>query len=126
MARRTWQIRFELDLFLDELKSGLQRGYQRHVLMATISSLLNNHQFEPGSLDTSVESLSVNVNNDLIGDMARERKVSKLVEKAPEANNRNHVIGCYKRVGALICPTVLNQLLEPLKTALIESVAQVY
>ena len=32
--------------------------------------------------------------------------------------------GCYKRVGALIGPTVLNQLLEPLKTALIESVAE--
>ena len=90
--------------------------------MATISSLLNNHQFEPGSLDTSVASLSVNFNNDLIGDMARERKVAKLVEKTPEAKNRNHVIGCYKRVGALIGPTVLNQLLEPLKTALIESV----
>jgi len=90
--------------------------------MSTISSLLNNHKFEPGSLDSSVESLSIIFNNDLIGDLARERKVAKLIEKTPEARNRNHVIGCYKRVGALIGPSVLNQLLEPLKTALIESV----
>ena len=81
---------------LDELKSGLQRGYQRHVLMATISNLLNNHKFEAGSIDSSIESLSIILNNDLIGDLGRERKVAKLIEKTPEASARNHVVGCYK------------------------------
>ena len=109
-------------LFLDELKSGLQRGYQRHVLMATISNLLNNHKFKTGSIDGSVESLSIILNNDLIGDLGRERKVAKLIEKTPEARARNHVIGCYKRLGELIGPGVLNLLLDPLKNALIESV----
>ena len=109
-------------LFLDELKSGLQRGYQRHVLMASISTLLNNHNFEPGSLDNCIEPLSIIFNNDLIGDVGKERKVAKLIEKTPEARARNHVIGCYKRLGQLIGPSVLNQLLEPLTTALLESV----
>lgn len=111
-------------LFLDELKSGLQRGYQRHVLIASLHALLQGHEFTPGSIDGRVEDVNEILMSDLVGELGKEKKIGKIVGKTPEAKGANYVIGCYKKLGLIISPNALNRLLHPLKERLLQSIDQ--
>ena len=111
-------------MFLDELKAGLQRGYQRHVLIASVHALLQGHEFRVGSIDNSVEQLNEILMNDLVGELGKEKSIGKITGKTPEAKGTNYVIGCYKKLGLVISPRALNRLMHPLKEKLLESVDQ--
>ena len=111
-------------MFFDELRAGLQRGYQRHVLIASLHALLHGHEFAIGAIDETVEAANEILMGDLVGELGKEKKIGKIVGKTPEAKGTNYVIGCYKKMGAVVSASSFNHLLHPLKERLLNSIDQ--
>ena len=108
-------------LFIEELQAGLQRGYQKHVQIASISALLHGHEFETGTVDDQIQPITDTLLSDLVGEQGKEKKIGKIVGKTPEAKGKNYSIGCYKRLAQVVSPGALNSLIQPIKDRILSS-----
>jgi len=108
-------------LFIEELQAGLQRGYQKHVQIASISALLHGHEFETGTVDDQIIPITDTLLSDLVGEQGKEKKIGKIVGKTPEAKGKNYSIGCYKRLSQILSPGALNSLIQPIKERILNS-----
>ncbi|CAG5097928.1 Oidioi.mRNA.OKI2018_I69.XSR.g15294.t1.cds [Oikopleura dioica] len=108
-------------LFIEELKAGLQRGYQKHVQIASISALLHGHDYESGAVDEQIPAITETLLSDLVGEQGKEKKIGKIVGKTPEAKGKNYSIGCYKRLAQIVSPGALTSLMQPIKDRILKS-----
>nr|XP_002120920.1 small subunit processome component 20 homolog [Ciona intestinalis]XP_009860979.1 small subunit processome component 20 homolog [Ciona intestinalis] len=110
-------------LVVKELKSGLTRGYQRHVLVHVINSIFSSMEttFKVGDLDSSLAMILEILNADLFGETAAEKKVEKLRIKIPEARGRSKAYPAYKILVKFISKTCLTSVLQPLKVVMEET-----
>lgn len=76
-----------LGVLLENLTLLLTRGYQVHVLVATIHTVLDalKAEFKPGDLDDNLDYILDVCTNDLFGALSEEKEVDKLHYKTPEA-----------------------------------------
>jgi U3 small nucleolar RNA-associated protein 20 len=109
-------------LMVSELKDGLQRGYQRHVLAYTINGMLNAVQgaCEPGDLDGCIENLMEVILDDLFGEAGEEKEADDKTNKTKEEKKRTSY-NTAAILARLISPSVVNALLLPVKDAMATS-----
>lgn len=76
-----------LKVLLEHLTLLLTRGFQVHVLVSTIHSVLDalKSEFKKGELDISLRYILDVCTNDLFGSLSEEKEVEKLHYKTPEA-----------------------------------------
>ncbi|CAG9093810.1 unnamed protein product [Plutella xylostella] len=76
-----------LGILLEHLTLLLTRGFQVHVLVATIHSVLDalKTDFKPGELNDNLQYILDVCTNDLFGALSEEKEVDKLHHKTPEA-----------------------------------------
>lgn len=76
-----------LGILLEHLTLLLTRGFQVHVLVATIHSVLDalKTDFKPGELNDNLHYILDVCTNDLFGALSEEKEVDKLHHKTPEA-----------------------------------------
>ncbi|GBP37217.1 Small subunit processome component 20 homolog [Eumeta japonica] len=76
-----------LGMLLEHLTMLLTRGFQVHVLVATIHTVLDalKANFEKGQVDKNLDYILNVCANDLFGALAEEKEVEKLHYKTPEA-----------------------------------------
>lgn len=72
---------------LSVLEGSLQRGYQVHILVFSINTVMNamESQTFPGCYDSSVPKILEFVSKELFGSLVEEKKVAAIVKKTPEA-----------------------------------------
>ncbi|KAJ3096729.1 U3 snoRNP protein [Phlyctochytrium planicorne] len=77
---------FFFPFILTELQGSLQKGYQKHVLVYTVHSLLTAVEptFPPGAFDSSISSLSSILVDDIFGAVSIEREIHELKGKLIE------------------------------------------
>lgn len=84
-----------LGLLLEHLKLLLTRGFQVHVLVSTIHTVLDalKTDFKKGELDKNLKYILEVCANDLFGALSEEKEVDKLHYKTPEAkpNKKSYV-----------------------------------
>uniref|UniRef100_H2Z902 Uncharacterized protein n=1 Tax=Ciona savignyi TaxID=51511 RepID=H2Z902_CIOSA len=105
------------NLVLKELKTGLARGYQRHVLVHALNAIFTSMLpvLGVGDLDSSLPMILEVLNEDLFGTTAAEKKVEKLRVKIPEARGRSKAYPAYKVIATFISKSNLTSVIEPLK-----------
>lgn len=76
-----------LGVLLEHLTLLLTRGFQVHVLVATIHTVLDalKSEFKPGDLNENLHYILDVCTNDLFGALSEEKEVDKLHYKTPEA-----------------------------------------
>ncbi|XP_031356227.1 small subunit processome component 20 homolog [Photinus pyralis] len=76
-----------LGSLLNEMSSILCRGYQIHVLIATVNSILVllNGRYQPTDIDAVLLTVIDICKNELFGDIAKEKEVNQIGAKVPEA-----------------------------------------
>ncbi|CAH1645371.1 unnamed protein product [Spodoptera littoralis] len=76
-----------LGVLLEHLTLLLTRGFQVHVLVATIHTVLDalKSEFKPGDLNNNLHYILDVCTNDLFGALSEEKEVDKLHYKTPEA-----------------------------------------
>ncbi|CAB4011020.1 small subunit processome component 20 homolog, partial [Paramuricea clavata] len=101
---------------LTELRSSLIKGYQLHVLGATLYYILNKFEenIPDGGLDVSVQSIIEVLTQDIFGEPAREREVDKISTKLPEARSTKS-FECFELVAKKMSAAQLMVLITPLK-----------
>lgn len=111
---------FYVKVVLQELKSGLARGYQRHVLMHTVNCVLNSlcSSLKVGDLDSCVGVLKDLLVDDLFGKNEAERGVDKITVKLPEARGRSKAYNVFKILAKFAKKETLLALISPLKNVL--------
>nr|XP_039257179.1 small subunit processome component 20 homolog [Styela clava] len=109
-----------LAIIFRELKSGLTRGYQKHVLTHTISCILTKIEdtLKVGSLDSVIGILLSVLNDDLFGKIEEERSVDKIQSKTPEARGRSKAYNLYRIMAKFVQKKSLPHLISPLKNIL--------
>nr|CAB3267577.1 small subunit processome component 20 homolog [Phallusia mammillata] len=112
-----------LSLILKELKAGLARGYQKHVLTSVIYAIVVSlgTRVNVGELDFCLQPLLQVLNEDLFGATAAEKKVEQLKSKIPEARGRSKAYPSYKILATVVGKTSVMGLIEPLKVHLEET-----
>ncbi|XP_076826155.1 small subunit processome component 20 homolog isoform X2 [Clavelina lepadiformis] len=109
-----------LFVIVKELKSGLAKGFQRHVITHVINNLLNAAASigKIGMFDYSLNLLLEVLNEELFGALAAEKVVDKLKAKIPEARGRSKAYNVYKLIATFISKDYIMTLIEPLKNHL--------
>ena len=110
-------------LVLRDLKSGLTRGYQRHVLTYTAADLLKTCQpdWKPGQIDRSIKDLAQIFSTELFTVMSEEKEADcKVSGKWPEARRRAG-LHAYPLMAHIVSKASLNIYLQPLKDVLLHS-----
>ncbi|OWR44952.1 hypothetical protein KGM_210874 [Danaus plexippus plexippus] len=76
-----------LGILLEHLTLLLTRGFQVHVLVATIHTVLEalKNDFQPGDINQNLHYILDVCTNDLFGSLSEEKEVDKLHYKTPEA-----------------------------------------
>ncbi|CAG2162943.1 unnamed protein product [Oppiella nova] len=97
---------------LKEMRSSLSKGYQRHVFVYSVYTILASlrPQLKCGDLDNCLDTLLEVCSLELFGNLSEEKEVSQITTKLKEAKK------CKTTVVSQDC---LPQLLAPLKTTLL-------
>ncbi|XP_065909347.1 small subunit processome component 20 homolog isoform X2 [Dysidea avara] len=108
-----------LHFILKEMKETLTKGYQVHVLSYSIHALLNGikDQLTAGDIDVCLEPINEVLVGDLFGVAAEERREGEIASKLPEAR-ASQSIKSYEILAMFLSPSMLPQLLTPLKETL--------
>ncbi|KAJ1679220.1 U3 snoRNP protein, partial [Spiromyces aspiralis] len=109
---------------IKELRSSLQRGYQRHILGYTIHAILNSLQNEVavGSLDYTLDPIVSILCDDMFGETAQEKEASEKTGKIKEAQS-NRAVDAFSILAKIVDLRHLGQLLAPLRDLLRETEA---
>lgn len=109
-----------IGVFLEHVTLLLTRGFQVHVLVATIHSILDalKTEFKPGDLDDNLDSILNVCTNDLFGALSEEKEVEKLRYKTPEAKPSKKSYVTLMIVSQNITQKCLINLLIPFKEVL--------
>ncbi|XP_045535556.1 small subunit processome component 20 homolog [Papilio machaon] len=109
-----------IGVFLEHLTLLLTRGFQVHVLVATIHSVLDalKTEFKPGDLDDNLDYILNVCTNDLFGALSEEKEVEKLHYKTPEAKPSKKSYVTLMIVAQNITQKCLINLLLPFKEVL--------
>ena len=107
---------------LKEMRSSLIKGYQLHVLGATLHYILNKFEqnISDGGLDVCAQSIVEVLVQDLFGEPAREREVEKISTKLPEARSTKS-FESFELMSKKISATQLMVIITPLKEVLDET-----
>ncbi|CAK1596413.1 unnamed protein product [Parnassius mnemosyne] len=109
-----------LGVLLEHLTLLLTRGFQVHVLVATIHSVLDalKTDFKSGDLDNNLHYILEVCTNDLFGALSEEKEVEKLHYKTPEAKPSKKSYVTLMIVSQNITEKCLINLLLPFKDVL--------
>lgn len=109
-----------LPIVLREMKDGLMRGYQKHVLLHTMHCIFS--KIEPtlkiGELEPSKKILLNILKDDLFGKGEEERGVEKIKSKLPEARGRSKAYNLFKIYAKFSRKDSILDAIAPLKTIL--------
>jgi U3 small nucleolar RNA-associated protein 20 len=110
---------YYLNFIVEELKTVLLRGYQRHVLAYTIHALLT--ELAPvavvGALDPSFESILPVLEDEILGQLSLEKEVDSLCKKTREYK-QGKGYDSFKLLAQKLEFSHLPQLLKPVRSAL--------
>lgn len=109
-----------LGILLEHLTILLTRGFQVHVLVATIHTVLDalKADFKPGDIDKNLHYILDVCTNDLFGALSEEKEVDKLHYKTPEAKPSKKSYVTLMIVSQNITESHLINLLLPFKEVL--------
>ncbi|XP_068632256.1 small subunit processome component 20 homolog [Battus philenor] len=109
-----------LGILLEHLTLLLTRGFQVHVLVATIHSVLEalKSDFKPGDLNDNLHYILDVCVNDLFGALSEEKEVEKLHYKTPEAKPSKKSFVTLMIVSQNITENCLINLILPFKEVL--------
>ncbi|KAL4717980.1 hypothetical protein ACJJTC_013019 [Scirpophaga incertulas] len=109
-----------LGILLEHLTMLLTRGFQVHVLVATIHTVLDSlkSDFKAGELNDNLEYITDVCVNDLFGEVSEEKEIEKLHYKTPEAKPSKKSYVTLMIVSQNITETCLINLLLPFKEVL--------
>lgn len=109
-----------LGVLLEHLTLLLTRGFQVHVLVATIHSVLDalKADFKRGDIDDTLTYILDVCTNDLFGELSEEKEVEKLHRKTPEAKPSKKSYETLTIVSQNITERCLINLLLPFKDVL--------
>lgn len=109
-----------LGVLLEHLTLLLTRGFQVHVLVATIHTVLDalKSDFKPGNIDQNLDYILDVCTNDLFGSLSEEKEVDKLHYKTPEAKPSKKSYVTLLIVAQNITEKCLINLLLPFKQVL--------
>ncbi|XP_063380914.1 small subunit processome component 20 homolog isoform X2 [Cydia fagiglandana] len=109
-----------IGILLEHLTLLLTRGFQVHVLVATIHSVLDalKTDFKPGELNNNLDYILDVCINDLFGALSEEKEVDKLHYKTPEAKPSKKSYVTLMIVSQNITESCLINLLLPFKEVL--------
>ncbi|KOB71417.1 Small subunit processome component 20-like protein [Operophtera brumata] len=109
-----------LGILLEHLTILLTRGFQVHVLVATIHTVLDalKAEFKPGDIDKNLHYILDVCTNDLFGALSEEKEVDKLHYKTPEAKPSKKSYVTLMIVSQNITESYLINLLLPFKEVL--------
>ncbi|CAG4990641.1 unnamed protein product [Colias eurytheme] len=109
-----------LGVFLEHLTLLLTRGFQVHVLVSTIHTVLDalKSDFKPNDIDQNLEYILDVCINDLFGQLSEEKEVEKLHYKTPEAKPSKKSYVTLMIVSQNITEKCLINLLLPFKEVL--------
>ena len=109
-----------LPALLRDLRSGLSKGYQKHVLVSVLHAVLASmaESARVTDFDAALSGLLEVLNEDLFGDTAEEKLVEKLRVKIPEARGRSKAYPAYKILATFVGQGSIASLMEPLKLLL--------
>ncbi|EDQ86381.1 uncharacterized protein MONBRDRAFT_11008 [Monosiga brevicollis MX1] len=108
-----------LQALVKELKDGLTRGYQRHVLSYTLHQVLHALQpsFAPGDVDACLDPVMEVVMDDILGLAGEEKDSDEIPNRIKEAKKSN----CYETAAVMatfISPGMTIMLLAPIENAM--------
>lgn len=111
-----------LPFLLKEMNHTLVRGYQRHVLSYSVHEIVSSllPSLEPGDLDTSYELLCSICLSNIMGELAQEKEVDKIVGKTKEAK-KNKSFDLLHIMALLSTPQTIPILVSPLRQKLLEA-----
>ncbi|XP_072931772.1 small subunit processome component 20 homolog [Epargyreus clarus] len=109
-----------LGVFLEHVTLLLTRGFQVHVLVATIHTVLDalKSEFKAGDIGSNLEYILDVCTNDLFGALSEEKEVDKLHYKTPEAKPSKKSYVTLMIVAQNITENYLINLLLPFKEVL--------
>ncbi|XP_023944634.2 small subunit processome component 20 homolog [Bicyclus anynana] len=109
-----------LGILLEHLTLLLTRGFQVHVLVATIHTVLDalKSDFKPDEMNENLEYIIDVCTNDLFGSLSEEKEVDKLHYKTPEAKPSKKSYVTLMIVAQNITEKCLINLLLPFKEVL--------
>ncbi|XP_049868874.1 small subunit processome component 20 homolog [Pectinophora gossypiella] len=109
-----------MGILLEHLTLLLTRGFQVHVLVATIHTVLDalKSDFKPGELNDNLHCILDVCTNDLFGALSEEKEVEKLHYKTPEAKPSKKSYVTLMIVSQNITEKCLINLLLPFKEIL--------
>ncbi|GJQ79470.1 hypothetical protein Trydic_g16323 [Trypoxylus dichotomus] len=111
-----------LGLLLDEMVPLLSRGFQVHVLVYTVHSVLVSlkDMFKPKDIDIILNTVIKLCNVDLFGILAEEKEVEKIISKVYEAKSTKS-FDTYHILGQYITEKCMMDLVLPIKEILTSS-----
>ncbi|CAH2234809.1 jg13226 [Pararge aegeria aegeria] len=109
-----------LGILLEHLTILLTRGFQVHVLVATIHTVLDalKSDFKPGEINENLDYILDVCTNDLFGSLSEEKEVDKLHYKTPEAKPSKKSYVTLMIVAQNVTEKCLINLLLPFKEVL--------
>jgi U3 small nucleolar RNA-associated protein 20 len=104
---------------VNELKTALGLGYQRHVLGYTLHTLLDSlkSQISVGDIDDSSEVMISIVINDLFGQVSEEKDAEGYTGKSKEMKSKKGY-DCFELISSLLSFSQIHFLLNPIKDLL--------
>ncbi|KRT84681.1 HEAT domain-containing protein [Oryctes borbonicus] len=108
-----------LGLLLDEMVPLLSKGFQVHVLVYTVHSVLVSlkEMFKPKDIDIVLNTVIKLCNADLFGILAEEKEVEKIISKVYEAKSTKS-FDTYHILGQYITKKCMMDLVLPIKKIL--------
>ena len=107
---------------VNQMKAILSKGYQRHVFVFTVHSILAElrPQLKTGDLDNCLDVLLETCTLELFGNLSEEKEVSEITSKLKEAK-KSKSYDIFEIMSAFVSHNCLNKLLSPLKATLLEA-----
>ncbi|KAJ3340595.1 U3 snoRNP protein [Gonapodya sp. JEL0774] len=111
-----------LSFVIVQLKTSLNRGYQKHVMTYTVNSLIANMapNLKIGDIDYCLEELVPILIDDIFGDVADEKEIKELAGKTKEMKSHKS-FETLETLTKVIRFTRVGDLLVPLKRIMVET-----
>ena len=108
-----------MNFIIEDMRSVLLRGYQKHVLMYTIHSLLvaMTPIIETGELDYCLDSMLPILQDELVGEVSHEKEIDSLTRKSREYKGGG-ALDSYRMLAGVISHGSISELLEPIRSIL--------
>ncbi|KAI6183438.1 Small subunit processome component 20-like protein [Aphelenchoides bicaudatus] len=111
-----------LPIVLNDLRQNLTRGYQVHVMIFTVHSLISclQDELKPGDLDDSFDDVFEVVKEKQFGQADEESQLNAIKAKTPEAKS-NKTSETFTLLGRYITDESLNKFIEPMREIIEQS-----